>query len=65
LITWNTTGTSNIVQVTAGTGASGSFSTNGFIDVTNLVVTSATTNFWDVGAATNYPARYYRIRSPQ
>ncbi|MGD0061759.1 MAG: kelch repeat-containing protein, partial [Verrucomicrobiia bacterium] len=65
LITWNTAGVSNIVQVTAGTGASGSYSTNGFTDVTNIVVTTATTNFYDVGAATNYPARYYRIRSPQ
>jgi hypothetical protein len=65
LITWNTSGTNNIVQVSAGTGASGSFSTTGFTDLTNLVVTTATTNFWDVGAATNSPARYYRIRSPQ
>jgi N-acetylneuraminic acid mutarotase len=64
LITWNTTGISNIVQVTTGVGPSGSFSTNGFSDVTNLFVTSATTNFLDVGAVTNHPARYYRIRSP-
>jgi hypothetical protein len=65
LITWNTTGVSNIVQVTAGTGTNGSFSTNGFTDLTTIVVTTYTTNFWDVGAATNHPARYYRIRSPQ
>jgi hypothetical protein len=65
LITWNTTGSSDIVQVSVGTGASGSYATNGFTDVTNIVVTTATTNFWDVGAATNRPARYYRIRSPQ
>ena len=65
LISWNTSGTSNIVQVTAGTGASGTFSTNGFIDVTNIVVTTAATNFYDAGAATNMPTRYYRIRSPQ
>jgi len=65
LITWNTSGISNIVQVTAGTGAGGSFSPNDFTDLTNLVVTTAMTNFWDVGAATNSPARYYRIRSPQ
>src|SRR5208282_2072920 len=65
LITWNTTGTSNIVQVTAGMGASGSYATNGFTDLTNISVTTATTNFWDVGAATNMPSRYYRIRSPQ
>ena len=60
LITWNTGGTSNIVQV-----ATGSFSINGFTQVTNLLVTTTTTNFLDVGAATNSPARYYRIRSPQ
>jgi hypothetical protein len=65
LITWNTTGSSNVVQVTAGTAPSGSYATNGFTDVTNIVVTTAATNFWDVGAATNYPARYYRIRSPE
>jgi hypothetical protein len=65
LITWNTSGTNNIVQVSAGMGAKGSFSTNGFTDLTNIVVTTTTTNFWDVGATTNRPARYYRIRSPQ
>jgi len=65
LITWNTTGISNIVQIAAGADASGSFSTNGFTDLTNIAVTTTTTNFWDVGAANNMPARYYRIRSPQ
>ena len=65
LITWNTSGTSNIVQISAGTETTGSFSTNNFTDLTNLIVATATTNFWDVGAATNSPARYYRIRSPQ
>jgi hypothetical protein len=65
LLTWNTSGTNNIVQITAGIGASGSFSTNGFTDLTNIVVTTAATNYLDVGGATNKPARYYRIRSPQ
>jgi hypothetical protein len=65
LITWNTSGTNNIVQVSSGAEADGSYSSNDFADVTNIVVTTATTNFWDVGAATNYPARYYRIRSPE
>jgi hypothetical protein len=65
LITWNTAGTNNIVQVSAHTDASGSFSTNVFADLTNIVVVTATTNFWDVGAATNGPSRYYRVRSPQ
>lgn len=64
LITWNTSGTNNIVQVSSGAEADGSYSSNDFADVTNIVVTTATTNFWDVGAATNYPARYYRILSP-
>jgi len=64
LITWNTRGTTNIVQVTVGAGASGGFSPNDFADVTNIVVATETTNFWDVGAVTNRPARYYRIRSP-
>ncbi len=64
LITWNTTGTSNIVQVGPGVGAAGSFSTNSVTDLTNIVVTTATTNLWDVGAATNRPTRYYRVRSP-
>jgi len=65
LITWNTGGISNFVQVSAGAGASGSYSTTTFADVTNLAVTAAMMSFWDVGAATNTPARYYRIRSPQ
>jgi hypothetical protein len=64
LITWNTSGTTNYVQVNPGVGASGSYSGFGFTDVTNLVITTATTNFWDVGAATNMPSRYYRIWSP-
>jgi hypothetical protein len=64
LLTWNTTGTSNIVQVSAGTGASGSY-TNSFADLATIVVKTTTTNFWDLGALTNGPARYYRIRSPQ
>jgi len=61
LITWNATGTSNIVQV----GTGGSYSTNSLTDLTNIVVTTAATNFLDAGASTNRPARYYRIRSPQ
>src|SRR5262249_38289091 len=65
LITWNTMGTNNIVQVFPGVGVSGSYSTNGFTDVTNFVISTITTNFLDMGAATNQPSRYYRIRSPQ
>src|SRR5579859_5461129 len=65
LITWNTSGTNNVVQVSTGMGVRGSYSTNDFTDLTNIVVTTATTNFLDVGAATNSPARFYRIRSPE
>jgi hypothetical protein len=64
VITWNTTGTTNIVQVTDGTGPSGSFSAGGFTDLATNVVTAPTAGYWDMGGATNYPARYYRIRSP-
>jgi hypothetical protein len=65
LIAWNTIGLSNIVQVSPGVGAGGSFSTGSFTEVTNIVVTTTTTNFWDIGAGTNSPTRFYRIRSPQ
>ena len=44
-------------------GAAGSYSTNNFaaiFTVTNTVGT--TTNYLDVGAATNEPAFYYRVR---
>jgi len=64
LITWNTSGTTNYVQVNPGVGPSGSYSAFGFTDLTNLVITTATTNFLDVGALTNMPSRYYRIWSP-
>ena len=61
-VTWMTgVGRTNALQRTAG--AAGSFATNNFaaiFTVTNTVGT--TTNFLDVGAATNFPARYYRVR---
>jgi hypothetical protein len=66
LITWNTSGTTNNhVQVTTGT-ANASYSTAGFANLANVVVTTATTNYLDVGGATNTTtgARYYRISSP-
>jgi hypothetical protein len=63
LLAWKTTGSSNVVLIQVCPGdASGGYSTSGFTDLTNLVVTTATTNFWDVGAATNGPSRYYRMR---
>jgi uncharacterized repeat protein (TIGR01451 family) len=65
LITW-TMGPSktNALQFTSG--AEGGYATNGFADlfiVTNTVGT--VTNYLDVGAATNAPARYYRVRLVQ
>jgi hypothetical protein len=63
LVKWNTTGTNNHLQVTSGT-ANGSFSTNAFANLANYAVTTTTTNYVDVGGATNNPARYYRISSP-
>ena len=58
-ITWNATGTSNVVQVSIG----GSYPNSSFSDLTNIVVTTSTTNFWDVGALTNGASRCYRIRA--
>jgi hypothetical protein len=58
LITWNTTGTSNIVQVTQNLGT-------GFSNLASFVITTSTTNYLDVGVVTNKPARFYRIWSPQ
>jgi hypothetical protein len=62
-ITWITgPDKTNALQRTAG-GAGGSYNTNNFVDiftVTNTV--GSTTNYLDSGAATNKPARYYRVR---
>jgi hypothetical protein len=55
-------GKTNALERTA-SDASGNFTTNNFatiFTVTNTVGT--TTNFLDVGAATNFPSRYYRVR---
>ena len=64
LITWQMApGITNALQVAAG--SNGSYSTNGFTDifvVTNNGVIGSLTNYLDVGAATNSPARYYRGR---
>jgi hypothetical protein len=60
-VSWMTgIGRTNALQVAAG--SSGSYSTNNFIDiftVTNTIGT--TTNYLDVGGATNKPSRYYRV----
>jgi PKD repeat protein/lysophospholipase L1-like esterase len=63
LVTWRMgSGRTNALQATAGD-ISGGYNTNNFTDVftaTNTVGT--TTNYLDAGAATNVPARYYRVR---
>ena len=63
LIIWTMgTGKTNALQVTSGN-PGGGYATNGFADifgVTNTVGT--TTNYLDIGGATNSPARYYRVR---
>ncbi len=65
LITWlMAPGITNALQAAAGN-SNGSYGTNGFTDifvVTNNSVIGSLTNYLDVGAATNSPARYYRAR---
>jgi hypothetical protein len=54
----------NALQATTG-GTGGSYTTNGFTDifiVTNNTTPGTLTNYLDVGAATNFPSRYYRAR---
>ncbi|HXI82805.1 MAG TPA: hypothetical protein VNL17_01800 [Verrucomicrobiae bacterium] len=64
-ITWlMAPGLTNALQVSAG-GVGGIYTTNGFTDifvVTNSAGPGVTTNYLDVGGATNSPARYYRVR---
>jgi len=65
LIEWQTTGGfTNVVQATSGD-TNGSYSNN-FTDLspTNYVSGSGavTTNYLDVGGATNSPSRFYRVR---
>ena len=62
-ITWLTgVGKTNALQFTNGEAGSGVY-TNDFTDlflVTNT--TGSVTNYLDIGGATNFPARYYRVR---
>jgi hypothetical protein len=59
-VTWMTAaGKTNALERTAG--VAGSF-TNNFTVLTNIVTTGTSTNVLDVGAATNVPAFYYRVR---
>jgi hypothetical protein len=64
-ITWATAGgRTNTVQAATG-GTDGGYSSN-FIDISGLMIITgsgdATTNFVDVGGATNSPSRFYRVR---
>ncbi len=65
MITWMMgPGATNTLQATAGNG-SGGYKTNGFKDifvVTNNTTVGTVTNYLDLGAGTNTPARYYRAR---
>jgi len=56
-----TVGKTNVVQVST---SKTNFTTN-YVDLSgNIVLTGTSTNYLDVGGATNSPARYYRIRQP-
>jgi T5SS/PEP-CTERM-associated repeat protein len=61
-VTWMSgIGKTNALQRTAGT--NGSFATNAFAAIFTVTNTVGTvTNYLDVGADTNFPARYYRVR---
>ena len=61
MIAWKTAGVrTNVVQ------ASGSYDTNGFADISGPIVINVigdtVTNYTDIGAATNSPTQYYRVR---
>ena len=65
LITWSTAGVRTNALQASNSDVDGGYSTN-FTDISGLIIIGvsgdATTNFVDVGGATNSPARYYRIR---
>ena len=62
VVTWTTAGgRTNVVQAATG----GNYTTN-FADISGLIILpgigDVTTNYIDVGGATNTPSRYYRVR---
>jgi T5SS/PEP-CTERM-associated repeat protein len=65
LLTWMMgPGATNALQAAPGN-VNGGFGTNGFTDifvVTNNSAAGTVTNYLDVGAGTNMPSRYYRVR---
>jgi hypothetical protein len=64
-VTWlMAPGSTNALQVSSG-GSHGRYVTNNFKDifiVTNNTTAGTLTNYLDIGAATNFPSRYYRAR---
>jgi len=63
VITWKTAGVrTNVVQASSG----GSYATNEFADISGPMIINVTgdttTNYTDVGGATNVPSRFYRVR---
>src|ERR1017187_8715843 len=65
VLTWMTlAGTTNQLQVASG-GSGGAFSTNGFTNLGAQMLIGGngviTTNYTDVGGATNKPGRFYRV----
>jgi len=63
VITWKTAGVrTNVVQAAAG----GGYGTNAFGDISGPIVINVSgdtvTNYTDIGGATNFPARFYRVR---
>jgi hypothetical protein len=63
VLSWNTQGITNAVQVTTNT--TGGYSPSNFVNLATIpVVTTPTTNYIDMGGATNKPTRYYRISQP-
>jgi hypothetical protein len=63
LVTWMMgPGKTNALQRTTGDGG-GNYNTNNFATIFTATNTVGTvTNYLDVGAGTNVPARYYRVR---
>jgi hypothetical protein len=65
LLTWRMgPGATNALQAAPGD-VNGGYSTNAFSDifvVTNNAAAGTVTNYLDVGAATNKPSRFYRVR---
>ncbi|HUI06049.1 MAG TPA: autotransporter-associated beta strand repeat-containing protein [Verrucomicrobiae bacterium] len=64
IVTWQTGGgRTNVVQASSGQPDSGY--TNTFQDIASIIIPGmgdVTTNYTDVGGATNGPSRYYRVR---